>query len=133
MSASAINFSSNPNTTAGTSSTSSTSSSNSSTDSLANENVFLQLLVAQLQYQDPTQPADGTEFVTQLAEFTNVSNTTDMAGDLDSMNSDMTTIMADLPASTTTSSTTTSTTPSNLSDTNTTSNTPATTDTNSNS
>jgi len=33
------------------------------------ENMFLQLLVAQLQNQDPTNPADSTTFVTQLAQF----------------------------------------------------------------
>jgi flagellar basal-body rod modification protein FlgD len=89
------------------SSNTSTSNSNSnSTTSLANENVFLQLLVAQLQYQDPTQPADGTQFVTQLAEFTNVSNTTDMAGDLDTINSNVSTITSDLSAAAATSNST---------------------------
>jgi len=58
---------------------------NPSTTSLANQNVFLQLLVAQLQYQDPTSPADGTQFVTQLAQFSDLSNTTQMASDLDSI------------------------------------------------
>jgi flagellar basal-body rod modification protein FlgD len=33
---------------------------------------FLQLLVAQLQNQDPMQPMEGTEFVTQLAQFSQV-------------------------------------------------------------
>ena len=40
-----------------------------STQSLGNETDFLTLLVAQLKYQDPAQPADGTTFVTQLAQF----------------------------------------------------------------
>ena len=30
---------------------------------------FLQLFVAQLKNQDPLNPADGTEFLTQLAQF----------------------------------------------------------------
>lgn len=34
---------------------------------------FLQLLVAQLQYQDPLQPMDGTQWVTQLAQFSMLS------------------------------------------------------------
>lgn len=34
-----------------------------------NENSFLQLLVAQLQYQNPLQPVSNTQFVTQLAQF----------------------------------------------------------------
>ncbi len=53
-----------------------------STDPLANQNVFLQLLVAQLKYQDPQNPADGTQFITQLAQFSELSNTTQMASDL---------------------------------------------------
>ncbi len=39
------------------------------TNSLANENTFLQLLVAQIQNQDPTNPVDSNTFLTQLAEF----------------------------------------------------------------
>jgi flagellar basal-body rod modification protein FlgD len=54
-------------------------------DPLANQNVFLQLLVTQLKYQDPQNPADGTQFITQLAQFTEVSNTTQMTSDLDSI------------------------------------------------
>lgn len=41
----------------------------SSTDSLGNENTFLQLLVAQIKNQDPTQPVDSSTFLSQLAEF----------------------------------------------------------------
>ena len=44
-------------------------SSAASTDALGSETDFLTLLVAQLKYQDPSQPADGTTFVTQLAQF----------------------------------------------------------------
>ncbi|MGH6761713.1 MAG: flagellar hook assembly protein FlgD [Phyllobacterium sp.] len=35
-------------------------------------NSFLKLLVAQMKNQDPTQPVDGTEYVAQLATFSNV-------------------------------------------------------------
>ena len=41
--------------------------------------VFLQLLVAQLKYQDPTSPADGTEFLAQTAQFTMVEKLTEIA------------------------------------------------------
>jgi flagellar basal-body rod modification protein FlgD len=59
------------------SSSSSNSSSNSAnstaaiaaTDTLGNENTFLQLLVAQIKNQDPTSPVDSSTFLTQLAEF----------------------------------------------------------------
>jgi len=33
------------------------------------QDMFLQLLVAQLQNQDPLNPMDGTQFVSQLAQF----------------------------------------------------------------
>ncbi|MDE6232631.1 MAG: hypothetical protein K2M60_04710 [Lachnospiraceae bacterium] len=37
-------------------------------DSL-DKQAFLQLLVAQMQYQDPLEPMDNTEYVSQLAQF----------------------------------------------------------------
>ena len=37
---------------------------------------FLELLVAQLQNQNPLEPMEGTEFVTQLAEFANLEQLT---------------------------------------------------------
>ena len=39
------------------------------TAALANENTFLQLLVAQIKNQDPTNPTDSVQFLTQLAQF----------------------------------------------------------------
>ena len=36
---------------------------------LASEDTFLTLLVSQLQYQDPLQPVDSTQFVTQLTGY----------------------------------------------------------------
>lgn len=38
----------------------------------ANEETFLTLLVSQLKNQDPLQPTDGTQFVTQLAQFSSL-------------------------------------------------------------
>jgi flagellar basal-body rod modification protein FlgD len=40
-----------------------------STSALGDATTFLQLLVAQIQNQDPTQPMDSSTFVTQLAQF----------------------------------------------------------------
>lgn len=62
---------------------SSSSSSPTSADSLSTE--FLQLLMAQLQNQDPEDPVDGTTFVTQLAQFTSVQQETQSATDLGSI------------------------------------------------
>jgi len=79
-------------TAAAASSAASTASSGSSTngdlgasDALANEQTFLQLLVAQLQNQDPTQPMDGTQFVTQLAQFSSLEQELAMRQDLDKL------------------------------------------------
>jgi len=43
---------------------------------LASQEVFLQLLVAQLQNQNPLNPMDGMEFVTQLAQFSQLEQLT---------------------------------------------------------
>lgn len=40
---------------------------------------FLKLLVAQLKYQDPSKPADSTQFLAQTAQFTMVEKIEDMA------------------------------------------------------
>jgi flagellar basal-body rod modification protein FlgD len=39
---------------------------------LASKDTFLKLLVAQLKNQDPLKPQDGTAFVAQLAQFSNL-------------------------------------------------------------
>ena len=40
-----------------------------STDPLASESTFLTLLVSQLQNQDPLNPTDSTQFVSQLTSY----------------------------------------------------------------
>lgn len=59
------------------SSTSSTTSSTDDSDTLGQE-AFLELLVTQLQYQDPLDPMDGTEYVAQLAQFSTVEQLTNL-------------------------------------------------------
>src|SRR5260370_18737935 len=55
------------------------------TDPLANESTFLKLLVAQLKNQDPLSPADGLQFITQLAQFTSLEQSLQMRTDLDAI------------------------------------------------
>jgi len=62
-------------------------SGTSALGSSASESTFLQLLVAQLQNQDPTQPQDGTQFVSELAQFSSVQQQLTMVQDLNSINS----------------------------------------------
>lgn len=48
-----------------------------SASSLQNE--FITLMVAQIQNQDPLNPLDGTEYVSQLAQFSQVQSTENMS------------------------------------------------------
>jgi flagellar basal-body rod modification protein FlgD len=81
------------------------SSNDSSTSSLPNqqisESTFLQLLVAQLQNQDPLQPMDGMQFVTQLAQFSQLESVYGIQSDTDKLVAD-----ASASSSSTTSATT---------------------------
>jgi flagellar basal-body rod modification protein FlgD len=63
----------------------SSKSTTSANDPLANQATFIQLLVAQLKNQDPTQPVDGTTFVTQLAQFSDVEQNLGTRQDLDAI------------------------------------------------
>ncbi|MGK9086665.1 flagellar hook assembly protein FlgD [Brucella intermedia] len=48
-------------------------------------NAFLKLLVTQMQNQDPTQPMDPTQYVSQLATFSNVEQAVQMNSKLDAL------------------------------------------------
>ncbi|SDY81266.1 flagellar basal-body rod modification protein FlgD [Micromonospora pattaloongensis] len=49
------------------------------------QDAFLKLLVAQLRYQDPTNPADGTAFLAQTAQFTQVEKLGQIAADQENL------------------------------------------------
>lgn len=58
-----------------------TSSSSSGMDKEA----FLQLLVAQMKYQDPLEPTSNTEYISQYAQFSQVEQLQNMSGSMDLM------------------------------------------------
>lgn len=49
--------------------------------------MFLQLLISQIKNQDPTNPVDGTQFVSQLAQFSELEQLIAIRGDMDSVSS----------------------------------------------
>jgi flagellar basal-body rod modification protein FlgD len=51
-------------------------------DPLASKDMFLQLLVAQIKNQNPLNPTDGVQFLSQLAQFTQVEQSTQIRDDL---------------------------------------------------
>lgn len=69
----------------GTALDTSAASPKSGIDKLANEQTFLKLFVAQLKNQDPLNPQDGTQFVTQLATFSQLEQALQMRQDLDTI------------------------------------------------
>jgi flagellar basal-body rod modification protein FlgD len=73
------------------------------------QNMFLQLLVAQLQNQDPTQPMDSSTFVTQLAQFQQLESTVNMGQDISGIRSDADQFLADYTAGTATATGSTNT------------------------
>jgi flagellar basal-body rod modification protein FlgD len=65
-------------------------SSSTGTAPTPDYNDFLQLLMAQLKNQDPTKPVDSTEYMSQLASFSNVEQAIKTNTKLDSLLSSLT-------------------------------------------
>jgi flagellar basal-body rod modification protein FlgD len=56
-----------------------TTQSSTSSASLGDKDTFLQLLVAQMRYQDPMNPTDSSQFLSQSAQFTALEKMQDVA------------------------------------------------------
>lgn len=69
-----------------TSSSSASSTTSSSTSGLGMD-AFLQLLVTQLQYQDPLDPMDDKEFVAELAQFSSLEQLTEINSGIEGLSS----------------------------------------------
>lgn len=59
-----------------------TDSAGATRDALATQDTFLKLLVAQLQNQNPLEPSDPMQFVSQLAQFTSLEQAVAMRSDI---------------------------------------------------
>ena len=57
-----------------------------STNSALGKDAFLQLLVTQMQYQDPLDPQDNSEYLAQLAQFSALEQMTNVATALEKTN-----------------------------------------------
>lgn len=49
---------------------------------IADKEAFLKLLVAQIKNQDPLNPADGVQFLTQLAQFSQLEQLMEVRSEL---------------------------------------------------
>jgi flagellar basal-body rod modification protein FlgD len=58
--------------------TTSSSSTSSVTDGL-DKNAFMKILITQMQNQDPTQPMDDTQYVSELAQFSSLEQMTNVS------------------------------------------------------
>lgn len=63
------------------------------TTSKMGQDEFMKLLCTQLKNQNPLDPMDGTEFAVQLAQFTSVEQLTNLNTGLDSVRSDLVSMM----------------------------------------
>lgn len=65
--------------------TSGTSTSTTGTAKTVDYNAFLQLLIAQMKNQDPTSPMDSSQYMAQLASFSQVEQSVTTNTKLDSL------------------------------------------------
>ena len=67
-----------------TKSTAAVTEANKNKGSSLDKDAFLQLLVAQMKYQDPLEPTSNTEYIAQYATFSQVESLQNMASSMES-------------------------------------------------
>lgn len=82
MSVSGITSNNSASGTDAVDTTNSTTDTYTNPNSELNQSDFLQLLVAQLQYQDPMNPQSDTDMAAQLAQFSSLQQATDSSSSL---------------------------------------------------
>jgi len=58
-------------------------------EKLSDKDMFLQLLVAQIKNQNPLNPADGTQFLSQLAQFSELEQVTQVRTEIEALRADL--------------------------------------------
>ncbi len=81
-----VNSTSGPDGAAGTN----TLTSNSAPTRTLGQDAFLKLLITQLENQDPTKPKDDTEFIAQLATFSQLEKLTEIAASIKTLTAQLT-------------------------------------------
>ena len=81
--------------TTSTNSTNSTSSTTSTSNNTVDYNTFLQLLIAEMKNQDPTNPMDTSQYMSQFAQLSTVEQATLTNSKLDSLLSSQALTQAD--------------------------------------
>jgi len=75
--------------------------SNATASVVVDKTMFMQLLVAQLKNQDPLNPSDSTQFVTQMAQFQQLEQSVNSGQDIAAIRGDADTLLAANASSTT--------------------------------
>jgi flagellar basal-body rod modification protein FlgD len=78
-----------------------TSSTTKSSSTVMGKDAFLQLLVAQIKNQNPMNPADGVEFLSQLAQFSQLEQTMGIREGIEGLSKQVDSIATELTKKTT--------------------------------
>lgn len=85
MSITPVNWATIPDASSISTNSASTSSTAQASDNLTNKSTFLKLLVAQIKNQNPLNPTDGVQFLTQLTQFSQLEQAITTNDDLKSI------------------------------------------------
>ena len=87
MSITPVNLSTIPGASSASTSTATTGSTVNSSKDLTNKSAFLTLLVAQIKNQNPLNPTDSVQFLTQLTQYSQLEQAMTTNQDLQSIQS----------------------------------------------
>ena len=85
MSITPVNWATIPDASPISTASGATSTNAQANDNLTNKSTFLKLLVAQIKNQNPLNPTDGVQFLTQLTQFSQLEQAITTNDDLKSI------------------------------------------------